>query len=54
MVLNYSEIKALAVGSPLIRERVRISNSLIRARASASHRSEELRDCQHALAEPRR
>ena len=51
MVLDYSEIKALAVGSPLIRERVRISNSLIRARASASHRSEELRDCQRALAE---
>lgn len=42
MILNYSEIKALAIGNPLIRERVELSNRISRMRASSLQRREEL------------
>jgi len=42
MVLNYSEIKALAIGNPLIKERVELSNRISRMRASSMQRREEL------------
>lgn len=41
-VLNYSEIKALAIGDPLIRQRVDVSNSLERARINQRQRRKQL------------
>lgn len=51
MVLDYSEIKALAIGNPLIKERVELSNRLSRARASSMQRVEELHTYQKSLSE---
>lgn len=51
MILNYSEIKALAIGNPLIKERVKLSNRLSRTQASSMQRLEELRTYQKSLSE---
>lgn len=42
LVLDYAEIKALAIGSPLIRERVELSNQITRERARSFERQREL------------
>ncbi len=41
-VLTYSEIKALAIGNPLIKERVEVSNRLERARVNQRRKRKEL------------
>ncbi len=51
MVLNYAEIKALAIGNPLIKERVEVSNRIAKARANAVQRRQELHTYQKALVE---
>ena len=51
MILNYSEIKALAIGNPLIKERVELSNRLSRARARSRQRQEELHTYLKTLSE---
>ena len=51
MILNYSEIKALAIGNPLIKERVELSNRLSRTRASSLQRMEELHTYRKSLSE---
>lgn len=51
MILNYSEIKALAIGNPLIKERVELSNRLSRTRASSMQRLEELHTYRKSLSE---
>ena len=51
MVLDYSEIKALAIGSPLIKERVKVNNEIMRARSAANRRREELLGYQKILSE---
>lgn len=45
-VLRYSEIKALAIGSPLIKRRVEVANQLDRARIAFRSRQRELTDVQ--------
>jgi len=42
VVLNYAEIKALAIGSPLIRKRVEVSNLLEREKISSRQRQKQL------------
>lgn len=51
MVLNYAEIKALAIGNPLIKERVELSNRLSRMRASSMQRLEELHTYRKSISE---
>lgn len=51
MILNYSEIKALAIGNPLIKKRVELSNTLSRARAGSMQRLEELHTYRKLLTE---
>ena len=51
MVLNYSEIKALAIGNPLIKERVELSNRLSRTQASSMQRLEELHTYRKSLSD---
>ena len=51
MILNYSEIKALAIGNPLIKERVELSNRLSRTRTSSIQRLEELHTYRKSLTE---
>ena len=51
MVLNYSEIKALAIGNPLIKERVRVNNEIMRARSASYRRREELLGYQRILSD---
>ena len=51
MVLDYSEIKALAIGNPLIKERVEIANRIGRIRVAAVRRREELHGYQKVLLE---
>ena len=51
MILNYSEIKALAIGNPLIKKRVELSNRLSRMRASSIQRLEELHTYRKLLSE---
>ena len=51
MVLNYSEIKALAIGNPLIKERVEVSNRLNRMRTGFIQRQQELHAYQISLSE---
>lgn len=50
-VLNYSEIKALAIGNPLIRERVKLHNELVRTQRAAYRRRQELLRYQTLLSE---
>ncbi len=51
MILDYAEIKALAVGNPLIRERIITANRLEKARASAANRRKDLRMYQMMIAD---
>ena len=51
MILDYSEIKALAIGNPLIKERVEVSNLLSRTRMNAAQRREELHTYQKTISE---
>lgn len=51
MVLNYAEIKALAIGNQLIKERVKINNEIMRARNVSYRRKEELLGYQKILSE---
>lgn len=51
MILNYSEIKALAIGNPLIKERIILSNRLSRTRVSSRMRQEELHTYLKAVSE---
>ena len=48
-VLTYSEIKALAIGNPLIKERVEISNRLERARMNQRRKRKELFNLKEVL-----
>lgn len=41
-VLDYAEIKALAIGNPLIKERVKVANELEQAKINQRHRKNEL------------
>ena len=49
LVLDYAEIKALAIGNPLIRDRVETANLLARERTKAAGRREELRHFQEIV-----
>lgn len=49
MVLSYSEIKALAIGNPLIKSRVEVSNRISRVRTSAARRHTELQQYQKMI-----
>lgn len=44
VVLSYAEVKALAIGNPLIKERVETSNRLERAKISCRQRQKQLMD----------
>lgn len=43
-VLNYAEIKALAIGNPAIRERCEVANMLERAKIAFRHRQQQMID----------
>jgi hypothetical protein len=51
LVLDYAEIKALAIGNPLIRQRVEVSNRLERCRIHQGQRRMQLREMQRRLRE---
>lgn len=51
VVLSYAEIKALAVGDPLIRKRIEKANALEQAKINRVHRRRELLDIRELLAE---
>ena len=51
IVLDYAEIKALAIGDPLIRKRVEMSNRLERCRIYQGQRRMELREMERRLRE---
>lgn len=51
LVLDYAEIKALAIGNPLIRERVETSNRLERCRIYQGQRRMQLREMERKLKE---
>lgn len=46
VVLNYAEIKALAIGNPLIKKRVETANRLERTKIACRHRQKQLLDLQ--------
>lgn len=48
-ILDYAEIKALAIGNPLIKERVEVNIKLSRARSASYRRIQELRRYQELL-----
>ena len=48
-VLSYAEVKALAIGNPLIRERVEVSNRLERARMNLRQKRKELSGLEELL-----
>ena len=48
-VLTYAEVKALAIGDPLIKKRVETSNALERARISMRRRERQLADLQSVI-----
>lgn len=48
-ILNYAEIKALAIGNPLIRRRVEVANELEHARISQRQKRKELGTLQELL-----
>lgn len=50
-VLSYSEIKALAIGNPLIKERVELSNELEHARINQRQKNKSLQDLRELLEE---
>lgn len=48
-VLSYAEIKALAIGNPLIKERVKVANELEHAKINHRHKRKELLNLQELL-----
>ncbi len=46
VVLNYAEIKALAIGNPLIKKRVETANRLERTKIACRHRQRQMLDLQ--------
>lgn len=46
VVLNYAEIKALAIGNPLIKKRVETANRLERTKIACRHRQKQMLDLQ--------
>ncbi len=49
VVLNYAEIKALAIGNPLIKKRVETANFLERTRIACRHRQRQMLDLQSVV-----
>ena len=49
-VLNFAEVKALAIGNPLIKRRVETSNRLERARIACRQRQKQLSDLRDVMA----
>lgn len=50
-VLSYAEVKALAIGNPLIKTRVETANLLERVRISSRRRQSQLAELQHIVAD---
>ncbi len=48
-VLSYAEVKALAIGNPLIKKRVEVSNLLERAKIAARARQKQLQELQTVI-----
>ncbi len=48
-VLSYAEVKALAIGNPLIKKRVEVSNSLERAKIASRARQKQLQELRSVI-----